>query len=91
MSARVVKGPELPNVNGDAIKLPEDIVPAFEDESRALRGVRSCIWKLRHDGWGIYFTQDAGPNLKLLFLEQDKEKIKEEFPEVEVIRLFADK
>lgn len=46
------------------------------------------IWELRRNGMEIYFTEDAGPNLKLLFLEKDKEKIKEQFPELDIIRLF---
>jgi diphosphomevalonate decarboxylase len=46
------------------------------------------IWDLRRNGLEVYFTEDAGPNLKLLFLEKDSVKIKEYFPEVEIIRLF---
>lgn len=37
------------------------------------------IWALRDAGLDIYFTQDAGPNLKLLYLERDKEKVVSEF------------
>lgn len=46
------------------------------------------IWRLREDGLSLYFTEDAGPNLKLLFLHKHKEVIKEAFPEVEIIQLF---
>ena len=46
------------------------------------------IWKLRHDGLEVYFTQDAGPNLKLLFLEKDREQVQAQFSEMEVVRLF---
>jgi len=46
------------------------------------------IWKLREDGLEVYFTQDAGPNLKLLFLEKDAAAVKAVFPSVEVIKLF---
>lgn len=49
------------------------------------------VWQLRQQGFEIYFTQDAGPNLKLLFLECEKEKVKTVFPDVEVIRLFESK
>jgi diphosphomevalonate decarboxylase len=45
------------------------------------------IWRRRASGLNIYFTQDAGPNLILLFLQQDVDKIKHEFPELEVIIL----
>lgn len=46
------------------------------------------IWKLRDEGLSIYFTQDAGPNVKLLFLEKDIAVIKNHFPHVEVIKPF---
>lgn len=46
------------------------------------------IWALRHDKLELYFTQDAGPNLKLLFLDKDEDSIKAEFPEMEVVRVF---
>ena len=46
------------------------------------------IWELRYEGFPLYFTQDAGPNLKLLFLEKDKEIIREHFPAVEIVRPF---
>ncbi|MHB1946672.1 MAG: diphosphomevalonate decarboxylase [Gammaproteobacteria bacterium] len=47
------------------------------------------IWKLRHDGVLIYFTQDAGPNLKLLFLEKDLSTIREQFPNLDVLKPFS--
>lgn len=46
------------------------------------------VWELRHQGFEVYFTEDAGPNLKLLFLEQDKEKIQSVFPKIDMVRLF---
>lgn len=47
------------------------------------------IWELRYKhNINIYFTQDAGPNLKLLFLYEDFLKIKEYFPNIELIRPF---
>jgi diphosphomevalonate decarboxylase len=47
------------------------------------------IWRLRHEDLGLYFTQDAGPNLKLLFLEKDCETIREYFPTIEIIKPFS--
>lgn len=44
-------------------------------------------WNLRRDGVEVYFTQDAGPNLKLLFLDKDEEDIREKFSHVQVIRV----
>lgn len=48
------------------------------------------IQQLRKSGLQIYFTQDAGPNLKLLFLEKDTQKIRENFPNIEVLAPFSD-
>lgn len=47
------------------------------------------IWKLRESGINIYFTQDAGANLILLFLQKDVKLIKKEFAEVEIIMPFV--
>lgn len=46
------------------------------------------VWELRNQGLELYFTQDAGPNLKLLFLEKDKQKVQAAFSEVEIIKAF---
>lgn len=43
------------------------------------------IWYMRAQGLPVYFTQDAGPNLKLLFLQKDENAIKEHFSFIEVI------
>lgn len=50
----------------------------------AINRVRS----LRADGVPVYFTQDAGPNIKLIFLKKDAITISEAFPGVQVINLF---
>lgn len=47
------------------------------------------IWQLRAEGRNIYFTQDAGPNLKLLFLQEDIDEIKRLFPALEIINIGA--
>ncbi|QTS83705.1 diphosphomevalonate decarboxylase [Coxiella endosymbiont of Amblyomma nuttalli] len=49
------------------------------------------IWKLRENGLVLYFTQDAGPNIKLLFLKSEEEKVKQHFPYVEIIYPFENK
>ncbi|MBV8802550.1 MAG: dihydrofolate reductase, partial [Gammaproteobacteria bacterium] len=46
------------------------------------------IWRLREQGLQVYFTQDAGPNLKLLFLQKDIEMIKLQFPSIEILQPF---
>lgn len=45
------------------------------------------IWSKRAAGLAVYFTQDAGPNLKLIFLRKDQQLIKEHFPAVEIVDL----
>lgn len=48
------------------------------------------IWACREKGISLYFTQDAGPNLKLLFLEHDIDIIKQMFPNMEMITPFGE-
>ncbi len=45
------------------------------------------IWELRKQGLNIYFTQDAGPNLKLLFLDKDKDEVKKQFSNLEIVSM----
>lgn len=47
------------------------------------------IRDLRHQGLSIYFTQDGGPNLKLLFLQKDKAIIQDHFSSVEILQPFV--
>ena len=47
------------------------------------------VWALREAGVNVYFTMDAGPNLKLLFTEDCSEIIKNEFQNLEIIRPFS--
>lgn len=47
------------------------------------------VWQAREEGLETYFTMDAGPNLKLLFLASDETAVREQFPGVEVIAPFA--
>jgi diphosphomevalonate decarboxylase len=37
----------------------------------------------------VYFTMDAGPNLKLLFLETEKPALLQAFPSLKVIQPFT--
>lgn len=43
------------------------------------------VWQLRHQGLPLFFTQDAGPNLKLLFLDKHCNDVVQEFPELMII------
>lgn len=46
------------------------------------------IWQLRKQGIEVYFTMDAGPNLKLLFLETDQKTLVKCFENLKVIQPF---
>lgn len=48
------------------------------------------VWTLRNQGVAVFFTMDAGPNLKLLFEEPSQKAVQQLFPDLEVIRPFAD-
>jgi diphosphomevalonate decarboxylase len=43
-----------------------------------------AVWEARADGLELYFTMDAGPNLKLLFLAADAAAVGERFPALRV-------
>ncbi len=47
------------------------------------------IWGLRETGLALYFTMDAGPNIKLLFQSADETAVKLQFPEMEIVAPFA--
>lgn len=44
---------------------------------------------LRHKGVPVYLTMDAGPNIKLLFLDKDTEAVQHTFPAMQVVTPFA--
>ena len=48
------------------------------------------VWELRQQGLEVYFTMDAGPNLKLLFEASNTANLMQHFPTLEVIQPFAD-
>lgn len=48
------------------------------------------VWRARAAGLAVFFTQDAGPNLKLLFLQQDEAAVREFFEAIEVVAPFAE-
>ena len=47
------------------------------------------IWQLREAGLPVYFTQDAGANLKLLFLSEDLPRVQAEFNNMEIVWPFT--
>jgi diphosphomevalonate decarboxylase len=40
------------------------------------------VWELRSQGVPIYLTMDAGPNLKILFLNEHEKAVRDAFPEL---------
>ncbi len=48
------------------------------------------VQALRQQGTEVYFTMDAGPNVKLIFLKESEEEIKEVFPTLQIIAPFVD-
>ncbi len=49
------------------------------------------VWDLREKGLDVYFTMDAGPNIKLIFLEKDSALLREAFPALRIIKPVDDK
>ena len=54
----------------------------FEPETEA---IISKVQELRREGLPLYLTIDAGPNVKLLYLNKGEEKLKTEFPDMRVV------
>ncbi len=46
------------------------------------------VWELRARGVPLFFTMDAGPNLKLLFMAETEALVREAFPELRVVDIF---
>ncbi len=61
--------------------------PIIYSKAKTLQAMHKII-QARKDGLEIYFTQDAGANIKLLFLDQDASAVKKLFPELIRIRPF---
>ncbi len=61
------------------------IVYALPETVAAMRKV----WAMREDGLPIWFTMDAGPNVKLLFEARDESKVRALFSSVEIVAPFG--
>jgi diphosphomevalonate decarboxylase len=62
--------------------------PIFYSSPETISAVQK-IWSLRAQGLEVYFTQDAGPNLKLIFLQKDAQAVQMNFPELEILQPFS--
>ncbi len=47
------------------------------------------VWALREEGVPVYCTIDAGPNVKLLFLDEAETRVREAFEETTIVRPFG--
>jgi diphosphomevalonate decarboxylase len=82
---------ETAEANSEAMHaIMADTIPAINYSQPETVAAITKIKQLRSLGINIYFTQDAGPNLKLLFLAKDTEKIINTFSKLEIIAPFAD-
>lgn len=61
--------------------------PLVYSEPNTLEAMQT-VWRCRQKGLSVFFTQDAGPNLKLLFLEKEIELVHSIFPMIEIIAPF---
>ena len=61
------------------------IVYALPETVAAMRK----IWAMRAEGLPLWFTMDAGPNVKLLFEAKDEAQVCDRFPSVEVVAPFG--
>lgn len=68
----------------------KDAQPSIVYDLPETTAVKQKIWELRKAGNNIFFTQDAGPNLQLLFLAADEKIVINNFSDTEIILPFAD-
>jgi len=61
------------------------IVYALPETVAAMR----TIWAARAEGLPLWFTMDAGPNVKLLFEAKNETRVRDLFPAVESVAPFA--
>ena len=47
------------------------------------------VWKYRSEGLCVFFTMDAGPNIKLIFEKKDQDVITGYFPDITIIAPFG--
>jgi diphosphomevalonate decarboxylase len=62
--------------------------PAISFFKEGTVSVMHAIWQARSEGLSLYFTMDAGPNVKLLFLEKDRQVIQKKFPNISIVPLL---
>jgi diphosphomevalonate decarboxylase len=65
--------------------LMHQAVPAIHYETVETLAAKKILSNLQHRGLGIYYTQDAGPHLKLIFLQDNCDTVRHYFPQAQII------
>jgi len=65
-----------------------DSIPSIDYCAAETYQLRNQVQQLRQDGVEVYFTQDAGPNLKLLFLAHQEAAVRAVFRNMQVVEVF---
>ena len=65
-----------------------EATPSIDYSTAQTLAIREKVAALRSEGIPVYFTQDAGPNVKLLFLQASTNEIAKAFSEIEIISCF---
>ncbi len=63
--------------------------PSIDYATHETRAAKAQVQALRARGIPVFYTQDAGPNLKLLFLAEDADTVKSAFKQIEIERPFV--
>lgn len=65
-----------------------DATPPIVYSTAETHHITSRVSELRKAGLPVYYTQDAGPNIKLLFLSDDQAELESAFPGLEIVDPF---
>lgn len=63
--------------------------PSIDYSTHATYKARQQVRRLRKHGLPVYFTQDAGPNLKLLYRAEDSATLQQHWPDMSVVNPYA--
>jgi len=63
-------------------------IPSINYNSAETTAAMQRVWDLRAAGLNVYFTQDAGSNLKLLYLQNNAAEVSTFFPAIETLQPF---
>jgi diphosphomevalonate decarboxylase len=64
-------------------------MPSIDYATSDTSAAKAAVHALRARGIPVFYTQDAGPNLKLLFLAEDADTVKSVFKQIEIEQPFV--